>query len=55
VVNAPRLGVDGMQIGIFLAPTVVGVVGLKLWERHYRRRFEAKPSGHAPTSVAATP
>lgn len=55
VVNAPHLGVEGFQLAVFLGPTVVGVVGLNLWQRYYRRRFTAKPSALGATSAAATP
>ncbi|MFY1832227.1 hypothetical protein ACN47A_40400 [Myxococcus fulvus] len=51
VVNARHLGIDGMQLAVFLGPTVVGVTGLKLWERYYLKKF-------APTSrvtVATAP
>jgi uncharacterized membrane protein len=37
--NVRHLGISGFQIGVFLAPTVVGLVGLRLWTRFYRRRF----------------
>lgn len=50
VVNARHLGINGAQLALFLGPTVVGVAGLKLWERHYRRRFGAK---QPPTPTAA--
>ena len=54
VVNARHFGVNGMQLALFLGPTVVGVTGLKLWERYYRRRFGARgPPTGARTAVAA--
>ncbi len=46
VVNARHLGIEGLQLALFLGPTVVGVVGLKLWTRAYRQRFARKaPAG----------
>ncbi|QSQ25019.1 hypothetical protein JY651_08830 [Pyxidicoccus parkwayensis] len=58
VTNARHLGISGMQLSVFLGPTVVGVVGLKLWERYYKRRFAPKarpaaaglPGGTAPAT-----
>ncbi len=48
VVNARYLGVSGFDLALFLGPTVVGLVGLKLWERFYRQRFTAKPTAAQP-------
>ncbi|RKH04062.1 DUF2306 domain-containing protein [Corallococcus carmarthensis] len=42
VVNARHLGIDGLQLAVFLGPTVVGVLGLNLWTRYYRQRFARK-------------
>jgi len=41
VVNASSLGVRSPYaiLGVFLAPTVIGVPGLLLWQRAYRRHF----------------
>ncbi|NBD08981.1 DUF2306 domain-containing protein [Corallococcus silvisoli] len=43
VVNARHLGISGMQLAVFLGPTVVGVTGLRLWVRHYRQKFSPPP------------
>jgi uncharacterized membrane protein len=51
--NVRHLGVNGLQLGFFLGPTVLGLVGLKLWERAYRRRFGASPPRAQP--AGATP
>jgi uncharacterized membrane protein len=48
VVNARHLGMSGFQLALFLGPTVVGVIGLKIWERYYRQRFAGKPSTAQP-------
>ncbi|NNC14424.1 hypothetical protein HJC22_01595 [Corallococcus exiguus] len=50
VVNARHVGVEGLQLAIFLGPTVVGVVGLNLWTRYYRQRF-ARKAAPGPASV----
>ncbi|MBZ4421270.1 DUF2306 domain-containing protein [Myxococcus sp. RHSTA-1-4] len=52
VVNARHFGINGMQLALFLGPTVVGVMGLKLWARYYRRRFDAKPRPEGARSAA---
>ncbi|WP_338865354.1 hypothetical protein [Myxococcus stipitatus] len=58
VVNARHLGIEGMQLAVFLAPTVVGVTGLRLWVRYYRAKFAPKltpraTSTETPARVAA--
>ncbi|PTL76100.1 DUF2306 domain-containing protein [Vitiosangium sp. GDMCC 1.1324] len=56
VVNAHRLGLNGFQLWLWLTPTVVGVVGMRLWVRHYQRRFEARPApARGPVATRATP
>jgi uncharacterized membrane protein len=57
VVNARHLGIDGLHLAVFLGPTVVGVTGMKLWERYYRQRFsgKARPSAAPEAPAAATP
>lgn len=57
VVNGRHLGIPGLHLATFLGPTVVGVIGLKLWERYYRQRFSGKArSPAAPEApAAATP
>jgi len=56
VVNARHLGIEGMQLAVFLGPTLVGVPGLKLWERYYQKKFAPKAKSPAPKSaVAAAP
>ncbi|NMO19812.1 hypothetical protein HPC49_03535 [Pyxidicoccus fallax] len=52
VVNARHFGINGTQLALFLGPSVVGVTGLKLWERYYRRRFSAKQAPAAFGSAA---
>ncbi|HEX8701810.1 MAG TPA: hypothetical protein VF815_23485 [Myxococcaceae bacterium] len=49
VVNARHFGGSGFLLALFLGPTLVGLVGLKLWERYYRQRFTAK----SPAAQAA--
>jgi uncharacterized membrane protein len=39
VINAPRLGLPPTALAIWLTPALVGVAGLRLWARVYRRRF----------------
>ena len=51
--NVRHLGISGSQLGVFLAPTVVGLVGLHLWTRAYRRRFGDVPPKARP--ARATP
>jgi hypothetical protein len=48
VVNARHFGVSGFQLVLFLGPTLVGLVGLKLWERFYRQRFAARATAAQP-------
>jgi uncharacterized membrane protein len=48
VVNARHFGVSGFQLALFLGPTVIGVIGFKLWERLYRQRFTTRPKGAQP-------
>ena len=44
VVNVRMLGFQSpsLVLAVFLAPTLIGVPGMKLWERKYRRQFEKK-------------
>src|SRR5712692_4947638 len=39
VVNAPRLGLPTFSIIPWVAPGVVGTIGLVIWTRYYRRKF----------------
>jgi hypothetical protein len=57
VVNARHFGVNGAQLALFLGPTLVGVTGLKLWERYYRRRFTPKgaPAARGSAATATLP
>ncbi len=55
VVNARHVGLDGMHLAVFIGPTVVGITGLKLWERYYRRRFAGKPQRPAAPEAVAAP
>nr|BDT35820.1 DUF2306 domain-containing protein [Myxococcus sp. MH1] len=52
VVNARHLGINGMQLAVFLGPTVVGVTGLKLWERYYLKKFAPKSRANVATAPA---
>ncbi len=55
VVNAKHVGLNGMQLAVFLGPTVVGVTGLKLWEHDYRRRFAGTARAPAAPETVAAP
>ncbi|RYZ43474.1 MAG: DUF2306 domain-containing protein [Myxococcaceae bacterium] len=55
VVNAKHFGIEGLQLALFLGPTVVGVGGLKLWTRYYRQRFDRTAKGFAPLSSRTDP
>ncbi len=39
VVNAPRLGIASFSILPWVAPGVVGAIGLNFWIRYYQRKF----------------
>ncbi|MCE9672769.1 hypothetical protein LY474_33685 [Myxococcus stipitatus] len=54
VVNARHLGIEGMQLAVFLGPAVVGVTGLRLWVRYYRQKFSppSKPVASVSLPVA---
>lgn len=39
VVNIPRLGLSNYALFVWLAPGVLGGIGIRLWQGHYRRRF----------------
>jgi hypothetical protein len=39
VVNASRLGLGDHTLVVWLAPGVLGGIGITVWVRHYRRRF----------------
>lgn len=53
-VNAPRLGLGSSgSLIAWTAPPVVGGVGLTLWIRYYRRKFNPRRS--EPASVRAAP
>lgn len=43
VVNVPRLGLKEYSLFFWLAPGVLGGVGISVWRRRYRRKFEARP------------
>ncbi|MCP3098601.1 hypothetical protein LZ198_06895 [Myxococcus sp. K15C18031901] len=55
VVNARHLGISGMQLAVFLAPTVVGVTGLRIWKRYYRQKFSPRPTATSTPSDAVPP
>lgn len=40
VVNAPRLGLGSFNVVLWVAPGVLGGIGILLWQRHYRLRGE---------------
>lgn len=42
VVNAGRIGLARFGLVVWLVPTLIGVPGLRLWQRHYRAKFERK-------------
>ena len=42
VVNISRLGLQEYSLYVWLAPGVLGGVGISLWERYYRRKFAAR-------------
>jgi uncharacterized membrane protein len=53
VVNARNLGLPTFSLIVWLLPTLVGVPAIAIWTRHYRRRFEPKPSALEPVRPAA--
>jgi hypothetical protein len=53
VINAPRLGLQAFGLGVWLAPALVGIVGYRLWDRVYRRRFAAAAMAPRPRAEAA--
>jgi hypothetical protein len=48
VLNAPRFGVRAFHVAVWMAPAIVGGVGLSLWQRSYRRH--ATPPGAPETT-----
>ena len=42
VINARHLGLPSFGLGLWLTPVLVGVTGLRLWQRVYQRRFAAR-------------
>lgn len=55
VVNAGRLGLGRFSLVGWLAPAVIGILALTVWQRHHRRRF-AGPArvASAPAAVEAS-
>jgi hypothetical protein len=51
VVNVPRLGLRDYALLFWLAPGVLGGVGIAVWRRYYRRRFEAHSRPRSPSPV----
>jgi hypothetical protein len=45
VVNVPRLGLKEYELFFWLAPGVLGGLGITVWRRRYRRQFEARAQG----------
>jgi uncharacterized membrane protein len=43
VVNVPHLGLKEYELFFWLAPGVLGAVGISVWRRRYRSKFEARP------------
>jgi uncharacterized membrane protein len=41
VLNSARLGLGPTSLVVWLAPSAIGIPGLWLWRRYYRRRFRA--------------
>lgn len=54
VVNAPRLGLASFSILPWVAPGVVGVIGLSVWIRHYKRKFATPSRKGALVATAST-
>lgn len=52
VVNAPRLGLASFSILPWVAPGVVGAIGLSVWIRYYKKKF-ATPRLDEPAREAA--
>jgi hypothetical protein len=48
VVNAHRFGFGPYDLVVWLAPGVLGSVGLNVWKRYYERRFAGRPSPGTP-------
>jgi uncharacterized membrane protein len=42
VVNVPRLGLDEYALFFWLAPGVLGAIGIVVWQRYYRRKLGAQ-------------
>lgn len=51
VVNVPRLGLKEYALLFWLAPGVLGGVGITVWQRYYRRKFEARPQSEKSAAV----
>jgi len=51
VVNAPRLGLSSFSIVPWVAPGVLGVLGLRIWIRYYKKKFAARerPAPYVPS------
>jgi hypothetical protein len=45
VVNAPRLGLSNAGLFVWLTPALLGVPGIAIWRRYYRRRFSKAGNG----------
>jgi uncharacterized membrane protein len=43
VVNASRWGLETFSLVVWVAPSIVGGIGIAVWTRYYRRRFAAAP------------
>lgn len=47
VVNAHRLGLDTLGLTVWIAPGVIGGVGIGVWTAYYRRKFTRPADGAA--------
>jgi hypothetical protein len=53
VVNANNLGLATFSLGVWLAPSVIGVPTIAIWTRYYKRKFA--PAAHSTRrNVAAS-
>ena len=48
VVNIGRLGLRDYSLFVWLAPGVLGGIGIAVWQRYYRRKFAPKPPRSDP-------
>jgi hypothetical protein len=53
VVNAERLGMQNHAVVLWIAPGVLGGLGISLWQAHYRRRYARRRSATVTPSTPA--